>query len=251
MMTTLRRFLDFFLRAFSGLGNFLRNRIGLRLLIGMVLGGLITLTILIAISSGVDLADWVTAQIRPATGDIIVETPQVYTRQRLVNDRLEQSTWLQAQLALTEADHADTFRSLEGIARIADSTKVGFEAAAGRTAGEGRPATSETPGNSSASPLDIPATTLDTFHAMNSFRDEVRAELMSTQLDDRHDIEGNTIYRFTFDTTVLSPRTNHDLAIVEMRWCTTPISIRVITRACTMSGSPRSYSRLSLNLWMT
>ncbi len=52
---------------------------------------------------------------------------------------------------------------------------------------------------------------------MSNFRDEVRAEIMRTQLDDRHDIEGNTLYRLIFDTTVLPGDNTEAWAIVHVR----------------------------------
>src|SRR5205807_4069443 len=36
------------------------------------------------------------------TGEIIVGSPEVYSRERLVNDRFQQTTWLEQQLRLTD-----------------------------------------------------------------------------------------------------------------------------------------------------
>ena len=36
------------------------------------------------------------------SGVIIVESPEVYTRERLVNDRLRETAWLERQLLVTE-----------------------------------------------------------------------------------------------------------------------------------------------------
>src|SRR5262245_38501232 len=49
----------------------------------------------------------------PAEGKIIVGSPAVYTRQRLVNDRLAQTSWLQDQLKVTERDQP--FRGIDEV----------------------------------------------------------------------------------------------------------------------------------------
>jgi hypothetical protein len=51
---------------------------------------------------------------------------------------------------------------------------------------------------------------------MNTYREEVRSEMMQTQLDDRHDILGNTIYRLAFDATVLAGREAGTLGLVSV-----------------------------------
>ena len=54
------------------------------------------------------------------------------------------------------------------------------------------------------------------FRAKNLYREEVRAEMMQTQLDDRHDILGNTIYRLAFDATVLAGNRADSLAGIKI-----------------------------------
>lgn len=46
-------------------------------------------------------------------GNIIVNSPSIYTRQRLVNDRLSQTSWLQEQLNATRPDQE--FRSIDEV----------------------------------------------------------------------------------------------------------------------------------------
>jgi hypothetical protein len=53
--------------------------------------------------------------------------------------------------------------------------------------------------------IDVIPTTAEVFRAMNAYRDDIRAEIMAAQLDHRHNIVGNTIYRLGFDATVLGP----------------------------------------------
>src|SRR4051794_6196296 len=54
-------------------------------------------------------------------GRIIVHSPSVYTRQRLVNDRLMQSAWLQKQLDVTR-DPQTTFRVIDAVRRQVDDS---------------------------------------------------------------------------------------------------------------------------------
>ena len=43
-------------------------------------------------------------------GSIILNSPTIYTRQRLVNDRLSQADWLSEQLKMTETEKARDFK---------------------------------------------------------------------------------------------------------------------------------------------
>src|SRR5690349_12489965 len=55
-------------------------------------------------SSGID-------QLLANDGEILVSSPTIYTRQRLVNDRLERAVWLEDQLKA--ADRDANFRSID------------------------------------------------------------------------------------------------------------------------------------------
>jgi hypothetical protein len=62
----------------------------------------------------------------------------------------------------------------------------------------------------------IEQTSLDKFRAMNDYRENIRSELMQTLLDDRHDIEGNTLYRLSYYATILSGRNTNKLAVIRV-----------------------------------
>jgi hypothetical protein len=49
---------------------------------------------------------------------------------------------------------------------------------------------------------------------MLDYRDKVRTELMRIELDDRHDIEGNTLYRLNFDSAVLPGEHTQESAVI-------------------------------------
>jgi len=50
-----------------------------------------------------------------------------------------------------------------------------------------------------------------------AYREEVRNEILENQLDDRHDIAGNTLYRLKFDATVVPLHDTSAYAMVEVR----------------------------------
>jgi hypothetical protein len=152
-------------------------------------------------------------------GQIIVNSPAVYTRQRLVNDRLAQSAWLQEQLRVTTREFDTAFRSIDEVRSVRNSSERRFQGGVGGTPGGAAPAgtaPADEAKNDAAAPTVTP-TSADLFRAKNTYRDEVRAEIMETQLDDRHDIQGNTIYRLSFDATVLPGTRSDALAVIKIR----------------------------------
>src|SRR6267142_365299 len=56
-------------------------------------------------------------------GSIIVNSPTVYTRQRLVNDRLDQARWLRTQLEFTEEKREAEFKSIDAVRQVSTTTK--------------------------------------------------------------------------------------------------------------------------------
>lgn len=158
-------------------------------------------------------------------GQIIVGSPTVYTRQRLVNDRLAQAAWLNDQLLITKTkDPNPTFRSIDQVRvrTVSDANKLGF--AFGADGGSSRDQSPTSDGSTAqkqegkeAAIPTVDPTTSDLFRAKNTYREEVRAEMMETQLDDRHDIRGNTIYRLAFNAAVLAGTRKDSLAVVTVK----------------------------------
>jgi hypothetical protein len=62
----------------------------------------------------------------------------------------------------------------------------------------------------------VESTTAAEFRAKNLFREEVRSEITQTQLDDRHDIDGNTIYRLAFDATIIAGTKSDSVAGIKV-----------------------------------
>ena len=186
----------------------------------------------------VDLLDPVTEWIRSARdqdsfGKVIVESPEVYTRERLVNDRLAQTVWLKRQMIATrDVLKEGNFRSHEAqwtqtatAMTSADLTRTGRVGhtgdgnAANLVRGEGMRSSVERRNRADGpeSNRHETGTSLELFRAMNEYREQVRMELMQTQLDDRHDIDGNTLYRLNFNTTVVHGRRSDALAVIRVK----------------------------------
>ena len=173
-------------------------------------------------------------------GVIVVSSPTIYTRQRLVNDRLLQEEWLDEQLKLTSGDKTREFRSIDaveaslyssyasGLAKLGSADGSDTRAAAPSSAtpppSSGVPPKGDSPSRRDlldATP-DAAQTTLNKFVAMNNYRDVVRSELMQTLLDDRHDITGNTVYRLGFNASVVAGHEDNKFAAIIVTLCHTP-----------------------------
>lgn len=160
------------------------------------------------------IRDWV---LRADDGQIIVNSPTVYTRQRLVNDRLSQSTWLQKQLVA--AENADSeFHSIDQVETRLEGNRAQLAISSqGDVPRQSAGPTQAGDADQARAGVDVKPTTAALFRSKNAFRDEVRAEIMQTQLDDRHDILGNTIYRLSFDTAVLTGSRKNAVAGIKIK----------------------------------
>ncbi|HMQ92739.1 MAG TPA: hypothetical protein PKA33_06180 [Amaricoccus sp.] len=164
-------------------------------------------------------------------GRIYVESPEVYTRQRLVNDRYQQEWWLNRRLEVLDdaTNLIEGFRSEVSSARIevsldqllALATGRGGSDASGETA-RGRDA--QTASGAGGRPQENGASDQTSVSFQTDFalraaaRDNLRQLLLENALDDRHDLTGNTVYGFKFDTVVIpgSNTTRSPAVIVEL-----------------------------------
>lgn len=144
-------------------------------------------------------------------GEIIVDSPEVYRRERLVNDRFRQQAWLLKQLG--EADdisfgvQVNTRQMSKDQAELEVTTAVGpvptgseQPSQEANSVGTSSPAATQ-PTSPSLSPTSV--TPIEEFRDYLAYLEEVRNEIIETQLDDRHDLGGNTLYRLKFDTTII------------------------------------------------
>jgi hypothetical protein len=176
-------------------------------------------------------------------GVIVVDSPEIFSRERLVNDRFKQVAWLNQELEKADKlewglqgdikTSATTTRSLA----VTGSVSVpGVTASAplqpnGAARGPSVTQSDGTTKNPDAARQHIPADTpgadvvnehksgvvaapIDQLHDKMAYRDEVRTAAMETQLDDRHDIAGNTLYRTKFSVTVFPEHDTSAWAVV-------------------------------------
>ena len=160
----------------------------------------------------VDARGWLTTQATRAgalmagdqagpPGFLYLEAPQVYTRERLVNDRFTQANWLREQL---ERTGRDSF--MEDFSRPSSASEQ-IQRLTLMLRAEGLLAPSadgEKSGPQAAAPSSeqVALDRLELFDKVNVYRGAVRGELMDVQLDDGHDLDGNTLYRLNFNAVV-------------------------------------------------
>ena len=149
---------------------------------------------------------------KPGTtfGKIYVDTPEVYSRERLVNDRFEQDAWLRRKLS------EEPKQGVQASSTVSRQSSGSLVISAGR---DSKPAAAADGAKGNA---DMPTelkqsedTPIEQFHDALTYREEVRNELLENQLDDRHDIAGNTLYRLKFDVSVIPENDTSAYAIVE------------------------------------
>jgi hypothetical protein len=140
-------------------------------------------------------------------GTIIVDTPEVYTRERLVNDRFMQDYWLRERLNELD-DEIKNSSNLSGSIDRSDRFKLQVGSSkSDSSATDEREISSTSMGRQNvgqSSPTSqVGLTLLQRFHDHLDYRDQIRHELLENQLDDRHDIYGNTLILLKFDATIL------------------------------------------------
>ena len=135
-----------------------------------------------------------------------MDTPEVYSRERLVKDRFLQDAWLREKL------NDIPTHGIQGSMGVSRRTDTAVAISAGT-----KP---PTPAAGQVAPLDkaneAGDTPVEQFRDAMAYREEVRNEILENQLDDRHDIAGNTLYRLKFDATVLPLHDTSAYAMVEV-----------------------------------
>ncbi|QQO56506.1 MAG: hypothetical protein N838_27220 [Thiohalocapsa sp. PB-PSB1] len=143
-------------------------------------------------------------------GTIYVDSPEVYTRERLVNDRYDQDWWLREQL-----HHLDkTFREGSSASFLQRSEQQETDVAA-TLAPDGAAPESDAaqPASSAAEP---PLTFEQRFRIVAGIRDQLRQQILENMLDDRHDLTGNSVFGLKFDTTVIPGGNTRERAFVDV-----------------------------------
>jgi hypothetical protein len=160
---------------------------------------------------------------RTTLGTIVVGSPAIYTRERLVNDRFLQDAWLSSQLDPTSAIQDSRQFRKEGREfglRAGDS-----KAPSGSSEGSGQ--TSQKPESADGPRLSSRVLFLEAV----DYREVVRSLTIENQLDDRHDLNGNSLYRFKFDASVLPGANTQASALIRVRLLSPPFVASLSKRA--------------------
>lgn len=171
-------------------------------------------------------------------GVITIDSPEVFTRERVVNDRRTQEAWLKKQLEL--CDQVGSFqgfsqsRETEGV-NIRMDTEVlrsqqmakKLQEGTGGQQGTDKGSTLFDSAKQAGSGSVLPNTTLienraqsssiDSYNDKQACRGVIRDDLNSIALDDRHDLNGQTLYRLKFDSTVIPEHDTSALAVIRLK----------------------------------
>lgn len=174
-----------------------------------VLSSLLFLTVLVLIINA--SGPWFRAlywSLDPPIGYVYVDSPEVYTRERLINERLNEEAWLNQQLAGVDENldftvYENIVRSDVTLAARTDGNDAGD--AAGDGAGQ------------SADADDSAIIGFDQkFRLKSATRSLIRQRIIENKLDDRHDLEGNALYILKFDNTLIDAPVVDRMAAVSM-----------------------------------
>jgi hypothetical protein len=151
------------------------------------------------------------------TGGLIrVTAPRVFTRERLVNDRFEEAAWLQDQLFETKrllAEESFGRPDQIRVERISTGVHSGEQSV---ITGEGN----DEPGLQAQFLSGAERWVLSREQQLDraiGYRDKIRRRLMSENLDDTHDIDGNTLYRLDLAASITPPPYSDAVAIIEVQ----------------------------------
>jgi hypothetical protein len=142
-------------------------------------------------------------------GRITISSPEVFTRERLVNDRYQQDAWLRMQLRKEISCSSNATVQITQVRKASGSL--------GTSDSSSSPGTQESPQASPANTADTPKVLdWDCFEEALDYREQIRSLLIENQLDDRHDLNGTSLFRFKFDIAVVPGRNTESLATVKV-----------------------------------
>ena len=173
-------------------------------------------------------------------GQISVDTPEIYTRERLVNDRFLQDAWLTREL--------DRESINPGQQTFAERRNTSL-----RFGESGDTSTAKTVGDSSKSSgekaegdarLSSRALLLEAV----DYRDVVRNLAIENQLDDRHDLNGNSLYKLKFDAAVLPGTNTQASAQITVR-LVPPEFLAALSKKTTLASVPALGKSEHIEAW--
>lgn len=162
----------------------------------------------------------------PVGGDIFIHGPQIYTRERLVNDRYQEDSWLNTMLEDSAKVSFGYSQTLQTSAKEKASLGItgGSAGSSGQSSQTSSSGTSQQQGgrtdqdaNNGKNTLpDVQVPPTYQLQARHAYRERIRSMLVENQLDDRHDLHGNTLYRLHFDATILPNEGSRAAARIEI-----------------------------------
>lgn len=167
---------------------------------------------------------------------IFVQSPEVYTRARLLNDRNDQKNWLTDQLKGTKETDKFVIREEEARRSLNESLKIQLPTASRDAAPLPNDSPQASPNINQTSNAGPAAQDTDKsiferrptnllFKTINEHRNEIRSELSRIQLDDRHDIGGNTAYTLRFPTSIIGDLSAGRMGVVLVKAELPPVSL--------------------------
>ena len=171
---------------------------------------LMLMSIIVLVLLGILLLHYlgiISIKIKPfsTTGAIYVDSPEIYTRERLVNDRYDQDFWLRKQLE--RLDDSNSLITAEIDSQIS-----------GGIAKEPSSVVTQQPMQDIKKSEKLLAIPFDQdFRIRSAVRDAIRQLILENILDDRHDLMGNSVYGLKFDTTVIPGDYTQEQAFVRVK----------------------------------
>lgn len=139
-------------------------------------------------------------------GLISVSSPQLFTRERLINQRLQESAWIDSRIAAVDELIADQrFAQPSEIRSLSEGLSVALQTADAQ--GVATP-----PDDQPAARARLAKDPLSEFAAANYYRQTLVQEKFQSILDDAHDTYSNTLQRLNFDLTI-SPARHHSTSV--------------------------------------
>lgn len=148
------------------------------------------------------------------SGTIFVDSPEVYTRERLVNDRYDQDHWLRQKLNQLD----------ESAFHIEERTALLLETNVALSSSKDEKSSEEPAQKGDLSRASGDLTFAQKVLVEAGIRADLRQRILENLLDDRHDLSGNSLYGFKFDTTVLLGSNTRRKAFVKIQLVANNIS---------------------------
>jgi hypothetical protein len=197
--------------------------------------GVIVAAVFIAYLSGVRVSldetsiNWSGPQEKAA---ITLSDPQVYSREALINDRRRETEFLEKLLEESENENflphvqrtINTVNSIKGSINATVSREAASDPAlsAERQSSptekrEPKASEQNAPPEKQESKTKANGYPQERFRDLQAYRNDIRASLARTALDDLHDYNGQALYRLQFRTTVLPGRYLDKFGVVELK----------------------------------